>query len=365
MSWERLKEKKLQKRLIKRACILRLVREFFISKNFIEVETPLVVHAAGQEPYLDPFEVKFLGPTHNPVSSFLITSPEYAHKKLLASGFKKTFEITRSFRGGEPWGGTHNPEFTMIEWYHAGADYKQTMKETEEMVYFVAARLRGRLSKNLQSPKFNLHINSKSKIQKLTILYNGNEIDLTPPWERLSMQKAWERYAGVEKHAKIYDREFLRAFCLKRGYHAGKHDTYDDLFFKIFLTEVEPKLGRGKPTFLYDYPASMAALARKKKTDPRWAERFEVYAGGLELGNAFSELNDAKEQRKRFLEERRLRRKLGKPAIPLDEDFLDALDHMPPSAGIAFGIDRLVMLLTDAKSIDEVLAFPAGKIFLP
>lgn len=302
------------------------------------METPMVVRAAGQEPYLDPFEVTFLGPDHKPVSSFLITSPEYAHKKLLAAGFKKTFEITRSFRGGEPWHGTHNPEFTMIEWYRAGANYKKIMQDVEQMVYAVAK-------------------------PTTSLLYQKHILDLTPPWERISMRKAWERYAGIGKNVDICDRGALLTLCRSRGYAVKPSESYDDLFFKIFLTEVEPKLGLKKPVFLYDYPAQMAALARRKKTDPRWAERFEIYAGGLELGNAFSELTDAREQRKRFLEEQRLRRSLGKPAIPIDEDFLDALPHMPPSAGIAFGIDRLVMFLTDAKSIDEVVAFPASEIF--
>ncbi|MEK7606916.1 MAG: EF-P lysine aminoacylase EpmA [Patescibacteria group bacterium] len=347
MSWKRLQNPVLQKRLVLRASIIGLVRKFFISQGFLEMETPLVVRAAGQEPYLDPFEVSFLGPKQEKVPAYLITSPEYAHKKLLAAGFKKTFEITRSFRGGEPWSGTHNPEFTMIEWYHAGVDYRQTMREAEEMVSFVCARMH-------QTPRAS---------KKLEIPYQGKKLNIAPPWERLSMQKAWERYAKIKKGANICDRKTLLKLCREHGYKVKNTESYDDLFFKIFLTEVEPKLGLEKPTFLYDYPASMAALAQKKKNDPRWAERFEVYAAGIELGNAFSELTDAKEQSKRFREEKCLRRKLKKSSIPLDEDFLDALNHMPPSAGIAFGIDRLVMLLTDAKSIDEVIAFPAAEVF--
>lgn len=347
MPWSRLKNPLLQKRLVMRARIIQLVREFFISQGFVEMGTPLVVRAAGQEPYLDPFGVNFLGPKREKIPAYLITSPEYAHKKLLAAGFKKTFEITRSFRGAESWHGTHNPEFTMIEWYRAVANYKKIMDDVEQMVYGVA---RGMMP-------------DARNTKQIKILYRERSIDLTPPWERLSMQEAWERNARIEKGADICDRKILLKLCRERGYRVKNTESYDDAFFKIFLTEVEPCLGKGKPTILYDYPASMAALARRKKNCPRWAERFEVYAEGLELGNAFSELNDAKEQRARFLAEQQLRRKLGKPLIPLDEDFLNALSHMPPSAGIAFGIDRLVMLLTDAKSIDEVMAFPASEIF--
>ncbi len=321
MSWKRLQDKTLQQRLAKRARIIQAIREFFVKEGFLEVETPMVVAAAGQEPYLNPFTAQFFDEQGKKYEGYLITSPEYAHKKLLAAGFEKTFEITKAFRSGEHFGGLHNPEFTMIEWYRANEDYTKIMEDVERMVQHVIKALKHKSIKTLE--------------------YKGKKINPFSPWERISVAEAFKRYAGVNLD-EVKD---------------------EDAFFKIFLTKIERQLGISKPTILYDYPASMAALARIKQSDKRYSERFEVYIAGMELGNAFSELNDGVEQRKRFMEERVLREKLGKEQIPLDEDFLDAVGNMPPSAGIAFGIDRLVMLLTDAARIEDVLAFPAGELW--
>lgn len=312
MSWKRLQDKQLQERFKVRARIVQLIREFFIKEGFLEVETPILVPAAGQEPYLNPMKTELWDHRGQREPGYLITSPEYAHKKLLAAGFEKTFEITRAFRAGEEWGGLHNPEFTILEWYRAGSDYTAIMDDVEKMVQFVGAHISPEQAKCVEGP-----------------------------WERMSVAEAFQRYANVDLD-EVLD---------------------EGTFFKIFLTKIERKLGFPKPTILYDYPTTMSSLARIKESDSRYAERFEVYIAGIELGNAFSELNDAKEQRRRFLEERALRKKLGKEIIPLDEDFLDAVGNMPPSAGIAFGVDRLVMLLTDAKSIEEVLAFPARELW--
>lgn len=321
MSWKRLQDKRLQERLKTRARIIQMIRAFFVKEGFLEEETPTLVPAAGQEPHLNPLRTKVWGEYGGVRDAYLITSPEYAHKKMLAAGFEKTFEITKAFRGGEQWGGLHNPEFTILEWYRANADYTVIMDDVEKMVQYVIKALK--------------HENIK------TIEYHGETIDLTFPWERLTVRDAFAQYADTRL----------------------EDVTDEETFFKIFLTHIEQKLGISKPTILYDYPASMAALARVKKDDPRYAERFELYIAGMELANAFSELTDAKEQRRRFMEEQKLRKKLGKEIIPLDEDFLDAVGHMPPSAGIAFGVDRLVMLLTNAKTIEEVLAFPASSLF--
>ncbi|MDP3244206.1 MAG: EF-P lysine aminoacylase EpmA [bacterium] len=374
MSWRRLKDLKLQRRLKVRSRIIQLIREFFLNQGFFEAETPILTPTAGQEPYLNPLKINFQDEQGKSYDAYLITSPEYNHKRLLAAGFAKTFEITRSFRGGEPWSGQHNPEFTILEWYRARADYRKIMRDVEKMVCYIATKIfperKPLKAAEVEGP-------STGSGSKLLVKYLGRTIDLTPPWERLSMHEAWEKYAGIDRRARIDDRQYVRGLCKARGYTVNKNDSYDDLFFKIFLTEIEPHLGQGRPIILFDYPASMAALARLKssikfpsldgrgkgRVKQRYAERFEVYVAGMELGNAFSELNDAREQRQRFLTEQGLRRKLGKESIPLDEDFLDALKHMPPAAGIAFGIDRLVMLLTNAKTIDDVLAFPADDLF--
>jgi lysyl-tRNA synthetase class 2 len=181
------------------------------------------------------------------------------------------------------------------------------------------------------------------------------------PWRRLSVKDAFAQI-GLNLD-QILTRDTMAKAAVDRGYEVSASDSFDDCFFKIFLTELEPKLGLEAPTILYDYPVQMASLSRAKPSDPRYAERFEVYIGGLELANAFSELTDPVEQRRRLLEERELRGMLGKDQPPLDEDFIAAVGAMPPSAGIALGVDRLVMLITGAKSIEDVILFPASELF--
>lgn len=341
-NWERLKTDSVYRaRMEKRAVIIAAVREFFRSEGFLECETPTVVAVPGMEPYLDPFQTSVTSVEGKKFLAHLITSPEYAMKKLLAGGLERIFEITRAYRNGEPWDGGHNPEFTMIEWYRANADYTAIMSDTERMVSAVARIATG----------------------SERIRYQGREIDLSPPWERMTVAEAFEHYAGIDLGRGIDDVEWFRAAVTAKGVVLQPNDSFEDVFFKIFLRDIEPNLGVDRPVILCEYPRSMAALARIKSSDPRYAERFEAYCGGMELCNAFSELNDAVEQRRRLEEERALRRVLGKDDYGTDEQFLRAVGMMPPSAGIALGIDRLVLLLTDAPVIRDVLFFPAQDLF--
>jgi len=348
-NWRRLSSDAVYRgRMLQRSLIMRAVREFFAGRGFLEVETPVLVAHPGMEPHLEPFETRLTDERGGARAGFLITSPEYSLKKLLAAGLPKIFEITRSFRNGEPWGGTHNPEFTLIEWYRARDDYRSLMRDTEDLVADAAMKLAGRT----------------------TIEYQGQRVELAPSWTRLSVAEAFDKFCGVDLGRGIDDPEWFRTAVAERGCLIDMTDTFDDVFFKLFLRDIEPKLGQpgdpgetAKPVILYDYPRTMAALARLKPEDGRYAERFEAYCLGIELGNAFSELNDAAEQRRRLVEEQELRRRLGKPAPAIDEQFLEAVGQMPPSAGIAFGLDRLVMLLTDAKDIRDVLFFPASDLF--
>jgi lysyl-tRNA synthetase class 2 len=315
------------------------VRRSLGALGYEEVETPSLVPAPGMEPHLSPFEAPFLpeggGP---PRPLWLITSPEYAMKRLLAEGFERVFQLSRVFRNGEV-SATHNPEFTMLEFYRAGTDYRGIMEDLETLVAAAATALAG-------APR---------------VVRAGRTLDLAAPFERLTVQEAFRRHAGVDLAACGGDAGALRAAARAAGHDAGRDgEPFDDAFFRLMLDAVEPRLGATRPTFLTDWPASMAALSRVKADDPRWAERFELYAGGLELANGFSELTDAAEQRARLLEERALRIRLGRPALPLDEDFLAALPRMPAAGGVAVGFDRLLMLLTGAASIEEVLLFPAS-----
>ena len=344
--WKELKDnpKKLEL-LKKRSHLLSLVREFFLSENFIECDTPELVKYPGLEPYLTPFETSVSDATGKKNTAYLITSPEYSMKKLLAAGMDKMFQMSKVFRNHESFGGTHNPEFTMIEWYRAEASYKDIMADTENLIIHL-------INKTLKNKAAKIK-NQKSKIKmtnkNFKITYQGQIIDLSTPWPRISVAEAFEQFASIK----------LSEIQTKDG------EQYEDVFWKIFLNEIEPKLKElGRPIFIYDYPIELGALAKAKDTDPSIAERFELYIGGLELANAFSELMNGAEQRKRLEEEQDLRRKLGKPVFSIDEDFIAALDNGPKTAaGIALGIDRLVMLILDQKDINEVLWFGAKDIF--
>jgi lysyl-tRNA synthetase class 2 len=294
---------KRQGALRARANILQAIRLFFIHEGYLEVETPHRIPAPAPESHIDAVPSG---------SWFLHTSPELCMKRLLAAGYEKIFQICRCWREGER-GSQHTPEFTLLEWYRANSDYLGLMEECEALIQRVASTLG--LSETLR--------------------YHGQTIELSPPWERISVDDAFQRYAHIPM------KKALAEHC----------------FDEIMVEEIEPHLGRSKPTFLYDYPGERAALARLRKKDPSLAERFELYIGGLELANAFSELIDAEEQRKRFLSEQSYRRSLSKLSYPLPQKFLKELKAMPPAAGIALGVDRLVMVMLDAHTIDDVVAF--------
>ncbi len=324
-----------KRNLIQRAKIIQEIRRFFTQQGFVEIETPCVVPSPGMEPHLSALEVFCTGPDGSRRKRYLHTSPEYAMKKLLAQGWEKIFQICRVFRDGE-FGNTHQMEFTMLEWYRAQADYGQIMEDCEKLLVFLAERI--------------WHSSAGS--------YQGRRIDLSIPALRLSVSQAMRDYGKVDIVKNAEPRSLLEE-ARSKGYRFGPSDdySYEEVFFKVFLEAVEPHLGVPKPTLLYDYPAQMAALARLKPGNPLWAERFELYVAGMELANAFSELIDPLEQRKRFEKEQRARAARGNSVYPIDEELLGALGRMPPAAGIALGVDRLVMLFCDAGSIQDVLAF--------
>ncbi|MFT3706290.1 MAG: EF-P lysine aminoacylase EpmA [Archangium sp.] len=303
------------------------LRKWFGDAGYLEVETPTLVGTPGLEPHIDPFEAPFIPQTGvgKRRSLWLHTSPEYAMKRLLADpGCPPIFQICKTYRNGEI-SGTHNPEFTMLEFYRPNADYRAIMNDLE---------------------------NALAAVERAIAPQRG--LFTRVPFERLSVADAMQRHAGVDLFG-----EDLKLAARRIGVNVGNSTSFDDLFFHIFLERVERKLGMGTPTFLHEYPASMASLARLSPHDARVAERVELYADGIELANGFSELIDAAEQRKRLVEEQELRRSLGRPVFELDERFLAALPKMPPSGGIAVGLDRVLMLLLGSKAIEDVLLFPA------
>lgn len=344
----------LKEKLVQRTKLLQKIRDFFVVRGFVDVETPGLVRLPGMEPYLDVFKTQFVGPTAHQKSlpgqgvvqedMYLITSPEYALKKLLVAGFEKIFEITKSYRNKETMSELHNPEFTILEWYRAYASYEDIMKDMEELV--------------LELARSGIVGDGGASDGSVTIRYGEHMIDVTGPWLRLKVKDAFKEYAGVS-YEDFEDVEKLRKVVEGKGYKVTKETPFEDLFFLLFMNEIEPKLGFDKPVIIYEYPASMAALSKKCAHDPRYAERFEVYIAGMELCNAFTELNDPLEQEARLQQERHERLKMGKEDYAVDQSFLRALQFgMPPSGGIALGVDRLMMLLTNTPDINNILFFP-------
>jgi elongation factor P--(R)-beta-lysine ligase len=305
----------------------RAVRDHLVGLGYLEVETPLLVPAPGMEPHIRAFEVPFVPETDlgSARTLYLHTSPEYAMKRLLADGAGPIFQICKVFRNGEV-SVQHNPEFTMLEFYRPHADYRAVMADLESTLAAVAVAL-------------------------------GKEgIFSRVPYERLTVREALFRHTGIDPQSQGSQ---LAAAARRLGVRVQEEDGFEDVFFRLLLEHVEPHLGRDRPTYLVDYPASMASLARIKPEDPTVAERFELYAQGIELANGFSELTDAAEQQRRLEEERAWRTAHGRPAYPLDPRFLEAVGRMPPSGGVAVGLDRVLMLLLGAKRIEDVLLFPA------
>jgi lysyl-tRNA synthetase class 2 len=319
--------------LIARAAILRAVRGYFEAQGFLDVETPARVMSPGQELHLDAIPAG--GGRH------LITSPEYHMKRLVAGGLPRIVQFCRCFRAEED-GPFHQPEFTMIEWYRAGGTMDELMRDCEAIVE-VAARAAGTW------PRSPVPSNRRSK-------HSAEVLALDGTFERTTVRELFRRHAGVDLRGDEDDAD-MRAIALQARCKVGPDAAWDDVFYQVFLDRIEPHLGCQRPTFVLDWPVPLGALARRKSNDALTVERFELYAGGLELANAFGELTDPVEQRARFVEEAALRRQRGKAVYPIDEQLLEALGHMPPTCGIALGFDRLVMLALGASSIREVLAF--------
>ena len=300
--------------LKKRFEIIKLIREFFCSHDFIEVESPILIKHPGQEPNISAVETILHNERGEEFRGYLHTSPEYAMKKMLAAGFNNIFYLGKTFRDEESFGGTHNPEFTMLEYYRTEADMFDLMKDVESLFQFL-----------LDNVNF-----SKSKFQ------NPNFKFL-----RITMKELWQETVGINLDEHL-TREKMLELCKEKKYNVSEDESYEELFYRIFLQEIEPKLKDKGAVIVYNYPAQMASLSRLSEEDSRYAERFEVYIDGLELANAFSELTDSQEQLERLKSEQKECERQGKKVYEIDMDFIEAVGQMPKSAGIALGVDRLV-----------------------
>lgn len=309
-----------------RKIINQAIRTFFEEHGSLEVETPLVVRAPGMEPNLTPFETVVSEPDGTTHQAALITSPEYAMKKLLGQGFEQIFTITKVFRNVESLGGEHNPEFSMLEWYQQGADYHACMDETEALIRFVADAL-------------------------------GKEVG---PIERVQVRELFLEHVGIDLNEGGIQQ--LQQACAAHKIHTAIDDTESDLFYRLFLELIEPTC-KERNLFVYDYPLYQAALSAVTE-DGNYGQRFELYLNGLELCNGFTELTDSAEQRRRFEEELKERESLKKKCFPIDEELLRLLGSIRnPTYGNALGIDRLHMHLTGRDRIEDVLLFPSRTLF--
>ncbi len=312
-----------------RTKILKLIREYLDNKGFMEVETPMMQIIPGGAT-AKPFETY-----HNALGMklYLRIAPELYLKRLLVGGFERVYEINRNFRN-EGISTQHNPEFTMLEFYMAYADFNDLMKITEDMFSYLAKEILG--------------------TQKIN--YQGNEIDLTPPWNKLSFYESLEKIGGLSKD-KYLDVKEAKKLVKELGENVKEYDSLGKLQTKLFDLLVEPKLIA--PHFIHHYPTEVSPLSRRCEEDPSITDRFELFIAGREMANAFSELNDPRDQRKRFEQQAREKAMGDEEAHFMDEDYIRALEYgMPPAAGEGIGIDRLVMLFTDSPSIREVILFP-------
>jgi lysyl-tRNA synthetase class 2 len=320
--------------LIGRARIAAALRAWFGRHDFIEAETAILQVSPGNEAHVHAFATELIGADGQRSRLYLHTSPEFAAKKLLAAGEPRLFTFARVFRNRER-SPLHHPEFTMLEWYRANEPYGALIDDCAALVAAEAAGTR-------------------------CFAFRGHEADPFAPPERLTVAEAFARYANIDLIGVLDDRDGLAAAAKGQGIRVAADDTWADIFAGV-LVRIESRLGIGRATILDEYPVSQAALARPTPHDPRVAERFELYVCGVELGNAFGELIDPAEQRRRFEREMAEKERVHGERYPLDEDFLSALGEMPPASGIALGFDRLAMLATGAQRIEQVLWTPVAE----
>ncbi len=328
--------------LLARGRIKMALRRWFEARDFVEVEAAILQVSPGNETHLHAFATTLIDDSGASHPYYLHTSPEFAAKKLLAAGEPRIFDFARVFRNRERTA-LHHPEFTMLEWYRAGWDYDALMADCAALLA-EAAWAAG----------------------VTTLRWRDTEADPFAAPERLTVQEAFLRHAGIDLLRTVaadlhLDRPALAADAAEVGIRVAADDTWSDIYSRILSERVEPQLGRGRATILCEYPISEAALARPKPGDPRVAERFELYACGVELANAFGELTDPDEQRRRFEADMDEKARIYGERYPIDEDFLAALSAMPAASGIALGFDRLVMLCTHARTIEDVLWTPVAQ----
>ncbi len=326
--------------LLARGRIKRAIRSWFEAQGFVEIETGALQVSPGNETHLHAFATEAIGTDLNRTPLYLHTSPEFACKKLIAAGETKIFTFASVFRNRER-GPLHAPEFTMLEWYRADAPYQMLWEDCASLLRIAA-----------------------DQTQRTQWTWRERSADIAATFDTLTLDQAFTQFAGIALHetysAHGTDRDGLAQGARAAGIKIGDDDTWADIFSRVLVEKIEPYLGMYRPEILHEYPISEAALARAVRGQPQVAERFELYCCGVELANGFGELTDAKAQRANLESQMAQRQTIYGERYPIDEDFIAALAHMPPTSGCALGFDRLVMLATGATHIDQVIWTPMG-----
>ncbi len=335
-NWQKLKDNELDWQIFKyRYQVLDLTRHFFKDRGFLEIESPLLTPFPTLDNNIFSIETGLESESGRRKPMYLHTSPEHAMKKLLAAGAEKIFYLGKVFRNRELTR-LHNPEFTLCEWYRTEADYTDIMQDTEELIYFLCKKL----------------------LKSSTFKYQDDAVDISLPFDKQPVNDLFKKNIEIDlEHAT--DISSFKKLINDKGFLSDRSDTWEDIYFKLFFNYIEEELGKEKAIFVTDYPSRMALMAKLKANNPLWVERAELYISGLELANGYTELTDPQEQRERFLEEQKKKQMEGFN-YPIDEELIDALQSgLPPCAGMALGMDRLIMLFLDKTDIEDVLLFPA------
>lgn len=338
--WQPQNFEKKYNNLLLRAQLIKALRRFFDENGFWEVDTPALQVCPTFDTHIHAFRTESEDHVLNYQGDYYLqTSPEFDMKKLLVAGLENIYQICHVFRNAEG-SVRHSVEFTLLEWYRAGGDYHVIMEDCIKLLRFIADCL-----------------------GVTTLKYKDFSCDLFEKWELISVLDAFERYAGMDLGLYLDDVERFSNAVSVMGVRVAEDDGWDDLFFRVMAEKIEPNLGMGSPTILYNYPKSMAALSRICPSDQRFAERFELYICGVELANAYSELTDAELQRARFHQDMEQKKAIYGRQYPPDQEFFRALEYgMPESGGIALGVDRLVMLFCGEENIENVLWAPVQSL---
>jgi len=320
---------------------VQALRNYFIDNNFHEVETPTLLTKIPIEPNLYPLKTHW---SQRDFDFYLPTSPESSLKKLISKGIGNCFAISKVFRDLEDIGPTHNLEFSMLEWYEMDKNYRDIAKTTQKLVLEIYHSILKKQNKSITN----------------LLTYQNQIIDLSAPWYFFTLQELFQKFAGIDLSKNLTTNEII-ATAKSKGYNTDDVTTWEPLYTQIFINEIESKLPQDKPVIIFDYPTQMSPLCLPCPNNPGFSQRFEFYIGGMEIGNAYSELNNSKILKNNFETETKFRQDNNLPIHPYDQEFINACDKLPTCAGIGLGVDRLAMLFTNTTKIEDVIYFPTSK----